>query len=183
MLCERLVFGLASRIQIVMQKRNHTMAIVIAYQEGDVFLLPLRGSGQVIGVVARADFLGVVVVYIFGPVRVGVPDDMEVESLSPSKAVLIARCGDLGLLGQGGYSWPIVGAIPNWRRREWAVPVYCRRGLGGTCFRVEYSDSDLSVTDERPISTQECDALPHDALYGAGALEKVATQLFAEHRK
>ncbi|MGH9182721.1 MAG: Imm26 family immunity protein [Acidimicrobiales bacterium] len=148
------------------------------YGDGDWFAVPLReGGGYGVGVVARHDGRGGVIGYLFGLRADEAPTLDDVAGLRPSDAVRVMRFGDLGLIkGQ----WPILGTLEGWDPEDWPIPAFGRREPSGRAFRVIYSPEDLrGPVREEPITDDECDRLPRDALSGAGAVELVLTQLLA----
>ncbi len=152
------------------------MARRLPYRDGDWFAVPLRdGAGFAIGVVARHDRRGGVIGYFFQERFSEVPLLGSLRSLEARDAVRVMRFGDLGLIkGQ----WPLLGCRDDWSAEEWPLPVFGRREPTGRAFRVVYSPDDLrGPVAEEPITDDECDLLPRDALSGAGAVEKVLTAL------
>ena len=150
----------------------------LPYSDGDWFAVPLRdGGGYGVGVVARHDRRGGVIGYLFSLRSEDVPSLDDVAGLRPSDAIRVMRFGDLGLIkGQ----WPILGKLEDWRPEDWPIPAFGRREPTGRAFRVIYTAEDLrGPVREEPISDEECDRLPRDALSGAGAVELVLTQLLA----
>lgn len=150
----------------------------LPYSDGDWFAVPLRdGAGYGVGVVARHDRRGGVIGYFFNLRSEDVPTMDDVTGLHPSDAIRVMRFGDLGLIkGQ----WPILGKRDDWQADDWPIPAFGRREPTGRAFRVIYSSDDLrGPVREEAISDQECDRLPRDALSGAGAVERVLTQLLA----
>lgn len=150
----------------------------LPYSEGDWFAVPLRESGGYgIGVVARHDRRGGVIGYLFNLRRDDIPTLDDVAGLRPSDAIRVMRFGDLGLIRS---QWPILGKLEEWRPDDWPIPAFSRREPTGRAFRVIYSADDLrGPVREEPITEDECDRLPRDALSGAGAVELVLTQLLA----
>lgn len=150
----------------------------LPYGDGDWFAVPLRdGGGYGVGVVAHHDRRGGVIGYLFGLRFNDVPTLDDVAGLRPTDAVRVMRFGDLGLIKR---QWPILGRLDNWEPEEWPIPEFGRREPSGRAFRVVYAAEDLrGPVREEPISDDECDRLPRDALSGAGAVELVLTQLLA----
>jgi Immunity protein 26 len=150
----------------------------LPYSDGDWFAVPLReGLGYGVGVVARHDRRGGVIGYLFDLRTDDVPTLDDVADLQPSDALRVMRFGDLGLIK--GH-WPTLGKLEDWRPEDWPIPEFGRRDLIGGSFRVVYSAEDLRApVREEPISEDECDKLPRDALSGAGAVERVLTELLA----
>lgn len=140
--------------------------------------MPLReGGGYGVGVVARHDGRGGVIGYLFSLRSDDVTSLADVAGLQPSDAIRVMRFGDLGLIK--GH-WPILGKLDGWRPEDWPIPAFGRREPTGRAFRVIYVAEDLrGPVREEPISDEECDRLPCDALSGAGAVELVLTQLLA----
>ena len=148
----------------------------LPYGDGDWFAVPLRENGGYgVGLVTCHDRRGGVVGYFFDLRCDGVPTLADVSGLSPSDALRVMRFGDLGLIKA---QWPILGKLEDWSAEDWVLPAFGRRDPTGMAFRVIYSAEDLrGPVREEPISDDECDALPRDALSGAGAVERVLTQL------
>lgn len=150
----------------------------LPYGDADWFAVPLReGGGFGVGVVARHDRRGGVIGYLFNLRSHDVPTLDDVAGFRPSDAIRVMRFGDLGLIkGQ----WPILGKLEGWHPDHWPIPEFGRREPTGRAFRVIYSAEDLrGPVREEPISAEECDQLPRDALSGAGAVERVLTELLA----
>src|SRR5262245_62007255 len=114
----------------------------LPYEEGTWFAVPLRQGGYGVGRVARHAPAGkMILVYLFGPKRDQLPALDELDQLEPNEAVKVRQASDLGLLDG---SWPIIGDSPRWERDRWPIPACIRRDeLGGTAWRVVYSDDDL----------------------------------------
>jgi len=119
---------------------------------------------------------GVLLGYFFGPKRDKVPALDELRGLSASGAVLVKRFGHLGIVHG---SWPLVGHIDRWNRSAWPNPAFGRfEELTGRAFKVIYDDTDPNrLLREEQIDPSELTALPKDSLSGAGAIEKILTQL------
>jgi len=148
----------------------------VSYSDGDWFAVPLQeGGGYGAGIVAHHDGRGGVIGYLFGHRFSEVPTLDDVAGLQPSDSIRVMRFGDLGLIkGQ----WPILGKLEHWDSDDWPIPPFGRREPTGRALRVIYSAEDLAgPLREEPISNEECDRLPRDALSGAGAVELVLTQL------
>lgn len=152
------------------------MARQLPYTDGTWFAVPLRdGCGYGVGVVARHDRRGGVIGYLFGLRSDDVPTLAAVSALSPIDAIRVMRFGDLGLVKD---EWPILGDLESWCAEEWPIPDFGRRDPTGRAFRVVYSAEDLrGPLREEPITDEECDTLPRDALSGSGAVERVLTEL------
>jgi hypothetical protein len=153
------------------------MARKLPYAEGDVFAVPLEGDGGYgVGVVARASKKGPTLGYFFGPRRDEVPELSDVQDLEAVDNVLVAKFGDLGLI-RG--RWPIIGALPGWRREEWPMPAFGRdEQLSGRYLRVEYADDDPNSRPcEIEVSREEFERLPEDGLAGFGFIEARLTRV------
>ncbi|MGH2377209.1 MAG: immunity 26/phosphotriesterase HocA family protein [Candidatus Limnocylindria bacterium] len=141
--------------------------------EGDAYAVPLPGGGYATVVVARvAPKSGVTLGYFFGPRAPTVPDVGSLEGLRPHMATLTSKFGDLGIV-QG--TWPRIGRVPDWDRRQWPMPLFKRREpIGGRLWRVEYdADNPNSTPRESPIGEAEAAALPEDGLHGDVAVVRV----------
>jgi hypothetical protein len=150
----------------------------VRYTEGTWFALPLADGGFGTGVVARTKRgHGVILVYLFGPRRDGLPDLRELTFLAPSSALKVLRIGDLHLIDG---SWPLLGTTAAWDRRRWPMPLFLRRDpLTGRERIIGYLDDDpiqeVCVAQNLPSG----EVLEHDGLWGAGAVESVMSKLLA----
>lgn len=151
-----------------------------AYKEGTLFAVPLRRGGYGLGVVARTSPQGkIVLAYLFGPARQAVPTADEVRRLRPEDALRVARIGDLSLVDK---TWPIIGELTSWRRKEWPMPPFVRRDdIAKKAWRVQYADNDANrVATEEPINYPNVSESERDAVLGAGAAEIIMTKMLAE---
>jgi hypothetical protein len=165
--------GVTSTARLLVTKR-------IKYSEGDVFAVPLdHPGGYGLGVIARAKGNGPALGYFFGPRRHEVPDLADVADLAVVDNVLVAKFGDLGL-NRG--RWPIIGALPDWRREAWPMPAFGRDELlSDRLWRVEYADDDPnSRPREFAITRGEFEQLPKDGLAGYGFIEERLTGLLGD---
>lgn len=142
---------------------------MLPYEEGSVFLVPVRDGGFARGVVARVGNHGMVVFgYFFGPVLQSA-NGATTADLCAANALLCLRFGDLGLING---EWPICGKVPNWDRLMWPMPDFVRRDPLGRLksVLVRYSDDDpMRVELEHPIDDDN--GLAPDSLSGYGAVE------------
>jgi len=148
--------------------------VKLPYTEGSVFLVPLRDGGYGRGVVARMAPKGKILLgYFFGP-RLHSPDCAGVNDLAPSRAILMLQFGDLGLING---AWKIIGAVPNWDRSQWPMPLFARHDpLGHLKPRlVRYSDDDPSRVIEE-TAVDDASGYPPDQLSGYGAAEVQLTR-------
>jgi Immunity protein 26 len=147
----------------------------LPYQEGSIFVLPIRTGGYARGVVARKAPRGKVLFgYFFGPLLSSVRS-APVDGLNPSQATFRVRFGDLGLING---EWKVIGSIRDWNRAEWLMPAFIRKDPLGKrkSLVVTYSDTDpLRIESERPFDDDS--GLDSDTLYGYGAVEIVLTKL------
>ena len=146
---------------------------MIPYAEGDLFAVPLRDRGYGVGLAARADGKGIVVGYFFGRRYDAPPEAGEVDT---THVVWTHMFGDLGLI-KG--KWPVIGALPGWRREDWPMPVFGRReSLTDRVLRVEYPDDEPNaIPRETRITEAQFADLPEDGLAGAGFVEIRMTRL------
>ncbi|HTW97280.1 MAG TPA: hypothetical protein VMD59_00805 [Acidimicrobiales bacterium] len=84
-----------------------------------------------------------------------------------------------GHLGLAKGSWPIIGQLPGWDRRDWAMPAFIRyEELTGRSLRVRYDDDDPSaLVAEEVVAPGFGEQGPKDGLLGAGAVVRVLTSL------
>ncbi|MFI6706359.1 Imm26 family immunity protein [Nonomuraea sp. NPDC050478] len=141
------------------------------YGEGDIFAVPLRGSGFALGVVARVGRSGITLGYFFGPRLNCIPNSVEEGGFNSEVALKICLFGDLGLIQE---KWKVLGRLSNWNRQSWPVPRFCRDGK--LC--VTYDESTLEEVRAERIPGG-CAHLPVDGLEGAGYVEITLTKLLA----
>ncbi len=143
------------------------------YREGDWFAVPLRDGGFAAGVVARANRQAALLGYFFGPRRDRIPSVDELSQVGANDAVLIGMFSDLGLLDG---TWPLVGRITGWDRRDWPMPVFVRHEeLTGRSFNVVYDDDPGKLLREELTAGGIASDRPVDGLMGAGYVENVLT--------
>jgi len=137
--------------------------------EGLWFAVPLRDSGFGIGVVARAN-RGVLLGYFFGPRRKEPPALVDLSTLQADDAIWVSKFGYLGL--RDG-DWPVIGALENWKRDAWPMPVFARHEeVTGRWLQVVYDDTDPNkFVREIPVSEGAAKGSPEDGLAGPGFVE------------
>ena len=147
---------------------------ILPYDEGTVFLVPLRTGGYARGIVARTSNEGKILLgYFFGPCLKS-PNEKSLDGLDPTNSILCIRFGDLGLING---EWIICGRIPNWNRNKWPMPDFARNDpLSKKTWLVRYSDNDPNLI-EKEIPTNFDLKLAKDLLAGYGAVEIKLTQL------
>lgn len=142
-----------------------------------IFAIPLRDSGYACGLIARAD-RNVILGYFFGPKSESLPAVRSGLEFEPDRAILIGRCGNLGL--KTG-KWPILGKLEPWLPGNWPVPAFRPVSeVSGRTMTVRYADDDLLGE----VVNQEADAdsdtrRPDDGLMGAGFVELRLTRLLS----
>ena len=150
----------------------------LPYDEGSVFLIPLRDGGLARGVVARTTRKGRILLgYFFGP-RLEEEVSATLDDLSPDRALASIRVGDLRLIkGQ----WKVIGNVPNWQRSEWPMPNFVRRDpISGKAWLIRYSDVDpLDSVSELLTNYDDFGDLARDSLYGAEAAERWISRLLS----
>lgn len=148
----------------------------VPYQEGSIFVIPLRTGGYSTGVIARIskNNSGCLLGYFFGPKTEEITSLDEVNHLKPSQAIRTLIFGDLNLLDQ---KWQVIGTIASWDRNDWPMPYFVRKDdISKKAWRVRRSESNVNeVIEEQPISYDS--SLERDAVYGAGAVELLLTKL------
>tara|TARA_R110002020_G_scaffold233021_1_gene444673 strand:+ start:1832 stop:2299 length:468 start_codon:yes stop_codon:yes gene_type:complete len=147
------------------------------YDEGSIFLVPLRTGGYARGVVSRCDGRGLVFGYFFGPRFNSLPDEADVVRINTKDAILIGQFGDIGL--QKG-EWPIISRITNWERKSWPMPLFTSSAEFDDYITVtEYDDDTL---DTKSVTTRHRSEFDHvellkDQVMGYGSVEKKLTIL------
>ncbi|PBC23680.1 MULTISPECIES: Imm26 family immunity protein [unclassified Mesorhizobium] len=147
----------------------------LPYEEGTVFAIPLRSSGYGVGLVARMAPKGkIILIYLFGPKRLHLPNEDELYKLMPEDAIRCIRCGDLGLING---SWPTIGKMNKWIADEWPIPEFMHRDiLSGQILIRKYSDSDPSKLERQDRVASVAVDLEPDGLHGYGAVELLMTK-------
>lgn len=148
----------------------------LPYHVGTWFAVPLREGGFAVSVVARMASKGrIVLAYLFGPKRDGVPNIDDVSLLRAKDATKCLMLGDLGLMNG---EWPIIGHSPNWNQQEWPMRSFVRRDdTSKRAWRTVYADTDPSKLEREEPVPYEFNGLEPDALYGYGAVELLMTKL------
>jgi len=151
----------------------------LPYREGDWFGVPLRSRGYAVGVIARSGPSGKVLFgYFFGPRRETLPAIDELRGYAAEQAILVGQFGDLRLMNG---SWPILGRLGEWERRDWPMPPMARVDVvSGKAWKVTYSEDDPNrAVHETACDPEEARQLPRDSLMGAGAVEIRLTNLLS----
>jgi hypothetical protein len=154
----------------------------LPYNEGDWFAVPLRkGRRYAVGRIARVAPHGRIVLgYFFGPSLKRFPKAEALAEYLPKDAILVARCGDLGLInGQ----WKVIGSS-SWRRNQWKMPKFKRsESISGATFVVRYADGDPSrEVSEKKVEPSSVAVLAENGLWGSGAVEIRLTKLLMSGR-
>ncbi len=152
----------------------------LKYQEGDWFSIPLTNRRYARGIVARTGpRRRIVFGYFFGPALRKVPTVDEIESYTPSDALLIGMFGDLSLILK---EWPIIGQISKWYRSKWPMPNFARHDEDDDdAWEVVYSEDNPAITvSERRRTPLQISHLPEDCLMGAGYVEIELEKLISE---
>ncbi|WP_437491795.1 Imm26 family immunity protein [Sorangium sp. So ce1014] len=130
--------------------------------------MPSGGYGT--GFVARANGMGEVFGYFFGPRRSTIFSDDATRTLRPEDAVMMRLFGDLGLIRR---EWPIIGTDSELDISRWKMPgfVYRDDTTGKTWIRY-YDERRLGLfVREEPCDPAMEKSLPMDGLSGQVALE------------
>jgi hypothetical protein len=92
--------------------------------------------------------------------------------------VLVRKFGHLGIVHG---TWPLLGPVDGWKRRNWPTPVFVRyEELTGRSLHVFYDDNDPSrVLREKQVAPGEAEQAPKDGLMGAGFTEAILTRLLS----
>lgn len=156
--------------------KKHSFKGKLPYKEGTWFAVPLREGGYGVGRVARHKPGGkIILAYLFGPKRDELPTLDELDLLEPVRAVKVRQASDLGLIDG---SWPVIGDSARWERARWPIPPCIRRDdLGGTAWKVVYSDDDLSTVISEQRIPYETTGMETDGFSGSGAVEYVMSKL------
>lgn len=148
----------------------------LSYTEGSWIAVPLADQTYALGLIARANGKGGILAYFFGPRLDQLPSVIDPEMHRGDQVVLVARCGDLGLLDS---SWKILGRVSDWNREVWAMPTFGRLESSGTRgFRLQISEADLvTIVRMEATSPEEANALPPNYIWGHKAVEKELSRI------
>jgi hypothetical protein len=147
------------------------------YEEGTCFALPLRDGGWARGVVSRTSKRGPTYGYFFGP-RLSALDDAKVDGLEPTRAVLVGKFGDPGLL-EG--MWPILGSVPEWNRDQWPMPPLIRVDeIEQRAWLAWYDDKTFECLRDEEVDPALASRFPKDGLMGYVAAEIVVNKLLKQ---
>ena len=147
-----------------------------AYRLGTVFGVPLKDGGYGVGVVARVcPRGGVILAYLFPWRFANVPRSADFGEIDPASAIRVIMSGDLGIISG---EWPVLGEI-GIDHFHWPMPEFVRHEpVSNRAFKVSYADGDPGmIIEEIRIGPDEAQALPKDGLHGAGAVERLMSQL------
>lgn len=144
-----------------------------AYEEGDLFAIPLTERQFCVGLAARVPKAQKVLCgYYFSELFDAIPTIDKLPRWQPSDAVLQRRFGDLGLING---EWPIFGKCPYWVRGEWSMsPLISEEALTDSIWVQEYSDKNPNEVIFRRIATNDDLNFPKDGVSGYKA---IVTQL------
>jgi len=149
----------------------------LSYDEGSIFTVKLRGDSIVIGIVSRKSHgsPGIVLSYFF--LAATTDPYHEACQVERSSAILYIRVGDSQLING---NWPIIGRLPNWNRRCWPVPDFCRRNpILGTTYRVRLSDDNIEEVESEEAAPCSSD-IPSFGVAGHKYVEEVLQMLVEE---
>jgi len=119
---------------------------------------------------------GAVFGYFFGP-KLTSPAQASAHDLSPSNAVLVGDCGDLGLLKK---EWPVVGSIPRWNRDDWPMPPRIRVDEAvNRAWLSRYDEDTFELISEAEVDPSLINQYPYDRTMGYGAVEIRLTKLLS----
>jgi hypothetical protein len=145
---------------------------------GDWFAVPLPSGGYAVGLLARRQGRGPVLLgYFFGPRRPSVPALDDLGELRATDAALVKVFGYLGL--RSG-EWPILGRLA-WDAADWPVPEFGWADLlvAGRYAARRYDES-LHFVGERRITRAEYEALPEDGSAGDVLVQMMLDRVLAE---
>ncbi len=141
----------------------------LPYDASTCFSFAISETECAVGVVARSNGRGTILVYFFAPWRTDVAL-ADLTALTPAHATLVCRAGDLGLL-EG--KWRILGPLPGWVRDGWPVPVFGQQDVlrSHIWYAIHYDDNTLSEQWRERVPGEAGAQLPEDGLNGYVAAE------------
>jgi hypothetical protein len=148
----------------------------LPYREGDVFSVPLTSGKFSVGVIARADKKGKVVLAYFFDIKLSENFNLKLlPEMNVNNAIFVKRIGDLGLISG---DWKIVGSLDNWHRDQWPIPKFLRKPVGDNQgWIVTYGDDNLLVPASEERCAKEDLEMDRDGIAGAGFVEKTLSKL------
>ncbi|MBT3785708.1 hypothetical protein HOF92_12085 [bacterium] len=140
----------------------------INYAIGDCFLIPLREGGFARGIIARMNNKGSVFGYFFGP-QLSQEKEFCLDGIEPSKAILIGKFGDLGLLKK---EWKIKLNLAGFDLSQWPMPQFFRKDLvSEKAWLSKYDEESFKFLSETPTTKENEHYFPYDRDMGYGAVE------------
>jgi len=126
----------------------------IAYDEGSVFMVPIKQGTNVIGIVVRKSNINPSALGYFLENHT---DDPCAEACSlngeKAKAAFILTIIFVDSQLTSG-NWPLLGRIPNWSRQSWPIPDLCEKNpLTKRAMLIRLCDNDIDeIESMTPIS-------------------------------
>jgi len=155
-----------------MVTESKSKATKVKFEEGDVFVVPLRSHGYGLGLIARKN-KDIILGYFFNIRFDELPGCIDYDLLEKHRVIFAKQFGSPGL--KGG-TWVIIGHLQNWKREDWPVPTFCREDpLLGIYFAVHYNDN-LECIGEEKIPESLAAKMYKDSLAGYGSIEKTLTE-------
>jgi hypothetical protein len=147
------------------------MAKRIKLAEGDLFALPLRSNGYVVGLITRLSRNKTPLGCFFEKRYETVPS---INLIDTSKILLIKRFGNQGF---SNGSWYQLGKLPNFQREEWKVPIFVRHTNPYPPSLVYYNNDLEEIKTEVMPHSFDISSYPSDGLGGSGFIEIVLTKI------
>jgi hypothetical protein len=138
------------------------------YKEGDWFRVPLSGTHDAVGVIARACRSRLFAYFFAVPARTALSHDM----LRKFHATQAALCALFGGAPLEDLRWPLIATSLHFDRTAWPFPEFGLRGAFARTWRiVAYDASTMQAARSESASEAQAAALPDARFATAGELE------------
>jgi hypothetical protein len=136
---------------------------------GKLFVVPLKGGGFSVGLVARQD-KNILLGYFFDTYFLEQPSTIESFVIDKNNVCLICLFGILRLKNK---EWTIIGDLPNWDKNEWSVPIFKQKDLLLDIYYAINYDDDLNEVSRIKISEECAKTLYKSSIHGPGLVESI----------
>jgi hypothetical protein len=147
----------------------------IKFKEGQVFAVPLRQGGYVLGILVR-EYIKITLGYFFNKIYPTIPDKVDKSEISIDKIALIALFSSMGI--EDGY-WPLVETNLLFKKGDWPIPLMKMQDPLTEKYYSVLFDETL-INDERKLISEEiAQKLFDHSLHGYVSLEKKVSTIMA----
>jgi hypothetical protein len=145
------------------------MAKRIKLKEGDLFILPLRTNGYLVGLVARIAGNGVPMGYFFNDLLPEISSSPNIDKLTADNVLLVSK---FGIQGFADGTWRRAETLPGFTREDWPVPIFLEKH-SVLAPRLEFYSDDMEFIGYGHVS-QDTDL---NSYYESGTSGSVAIEI------